>query len=400
MQIQYIQDMEWIDSERHGDLLKYLKHQKYSSFGFEQRRWSEEPLVFNAKDGNGCERYQCNFVGIIWYENTLILSLPKAVEAGAEGQRVEDIQMSLKYADLLDQYFNEVRTTITRTRDENERKGKMVRNFEPAYPWCIDNLANWCRKMVDSDAVLPVPQVIVAVKFEKVFEWMLGKLFDNQISLEEDRVILKSQILSETGDKKRININDSIYNPYIWEAIGKRNKADRKLESREDVFGDQQKKNIPDIVTEIVLNEEKTKKCCCVMDAKYSGWNRDKNCYKLPGNMDIYKQFFYQEQLLRIYENAGQTDVGIYNFMILPDHMNDTGNKLLRQCAEIKFPYHEEQSIAVLQIDMDALIDICVNDNKALIGEKNRTIACMLKKYKKVVPMRSHVQGGSNDSYE
>ena len=116
--------------------------------------------------------------------------------------------------------------------------------------------------------------------------------------------------------------------------------------------------------------------------------------------MDIYKQFFYQEQLLRIYENAGQTDVGIYNFMILPDHMNDTGNKLLRQCAEIKFPYHEEQSIAVLQIDMDALIDICVNDNKALIGEKNRTIACMLKKYKKVVPMRSHVQGGSNDSYE
>lgn len=397
MQIQYIQDMEWIDSERHCDLLKYLKHQKYSSYDLGQRRWSEESLVIHTKDANGCEIYRCNFVGIIWYANTLILSLPKAADAGTEGQKVDDVQRLLKYADLLDQYFVEVRTTITRTRDENERKGKKVRNFEPAYPWCIDNLADWCRKMADSDAVLPVPQIIVAVKFEKVFEWMLGKLFDNQISLEDSQVVLKSKILSEIGDKKEININDSIYNPYIWEAIGKRNKDDRKLESREEVFGDQQKKNIPDIVTEIILDEAENKKCCCVMDAKYSGWNREKNCYKLPGNMDIYKQFFYQEQLLRIYENAGQTDVGVYNFMILPDHMNDTGNKLLRQCAEIKFPYHEEQSIAVLQIDMDALIDVCVNDNKALIKEKDWIMSCMLTKYKKVVPMKSHVQGDSND---
>lgn len=86
--------------------------------------------------------------------------------------------------------------------------------------------------------------------------------------------------------------------------------------------------------------------------------------------MDIYKQFFYQEQMLRIYEQAGQKDVCVYNFLILPDHMKDTGNSFWRLCAEITFPYHEEQSIAVLQIDMDALIDVCVSDNRDLIEKR------------------------------
>ena len=254
--------------------------------------------------------------------------------------------------------------------------------------------------MVDVEVVLPVPQVIAAVKFEKVFDWMLGKLFDNQIFLEENRVLLKSQIVSETNPSANlygININDSSYNTYIWNAVGKRNTEDQTIESREAVFGDQQKKNIPDIVTEIILDEPETKKCCCVMDAKYSGWNEKKKCYKLPGNMDIYKQFFYQEQLLRIYEKAGQKDVCVYNFLILPDHMKDTGNSFLRLCAEITFPYHEEQSIAVLQIDMDALIDVCVNDNKALIEKKNWLMAQMLTKFKKVVPMRSRMQESSRE---
>lgn len=170
------------------------------------------------------------------------------------------------------------------------------------------------------------------------------------------------------------------------------------IESREEVFGDQQKKNIPDIVTEIILDQPETKKCCCVMDAKYSGWNEEKKCYKLPGNMDIYKQFFYQEQLLRIYEKAGQKDAFVYNFLILPDYMKDTGKNLLRLCAEITFPYHEEQSITVLQIDMDELIDVCANDTRALIEEKNWFMTNMLTTYKKrVVPMRSHVQEDSRE---
>lgn len=402
MQIQYIQDMEWIDNEQHGGWLKALKYQKYSSFGFEQRRWTEEPLVSNTNclDRNGHEIYQCNFVGIIWYQNTLILSLPKAVDRSQGGQNAADAQILLKYADLLEKYFDEVRETIARTTAENERKGRKVKTFEPVYPWCIDHLADWCRKMVDVEAVLPVPQVIAAVKFEKVFEWMLGRLFDNQIVLKDNEVLLKSQILSETDPDATItgiNINDAKYNTYIWKAVGKKNGEEHTIESREEVFGDQQKKNIPDIVTEIILDQPETKKCCCVIDAKYSGWNEKKKCYKLPGNMDIYKQFFYQEQMLRIYEQAGQEDVCVYNFLILPDHIKDTGNNLLRLCAEIAFPYHKEQSIAVLQVDMDDLIDVCVNENRALLEKKNWFMSCMLTSYKRVVPMQSQVKEDSRE---
>lgn len=394
MQIHYIQDMEQINNTRHGDWLDRLKYQKYNSFSFEQRRWSEEPLVIhtNQQDENSRDLYQCNFVGIIWYENRLILALPKAVTINQEEQNVNDAQILMKYANVLDKYFTEVRTIADFSNGENGKKGK---KFEPIYPWCIDHLADWCRKMVDSEAVLPTPQVIAAVKFEKVFEWMLGKLFNNQIFLKNNRVILKSQILSET-----IDINDSMYNTYIWEPVGKRNANNRILESRDVVFSDQQKKNIPDIVTEIALDEPEIKKCCCVIDAKYSGWNKEQNCYKLPGNMDIYKQFFYQEQMLHIYENAGQNDVLVYNFLILPDHINDTGDKLLRLCAKIKFRYHEEQSISVLQINMDALIDICASDNQSLIEEKNQFMAYMLTNYKKVVPMRSQVQMEGSNSNE
>lgn len=206
MQIQYIQDMERIDNGQHAGWLKALKYQKYSSFGFEQRRWMEEPLVSNTNclDKNGDEVYQCNFVGIIWYQNSLILSLPKAVDRSQEGKNAADAQILLKYAKLLEKYFAEVRETIARTNAENERKGKKGRNFEPAYPWCIDHLADWCGKMVYSEAILPVPQVIAAVKFEKVFEWMLGRLFGNQIFLEGNQVLLKSQILSETDPDKKI----------------------------------------------------------------------------------------------------------------------------------------------------------------------------------------------------
>ena len=254
-------------------------------FGFEQRRWGEEPLISNTnyQDRNGREIYQSNFVGIIWYQNTLILSMPKAADRSQEGQNVTDTQILLKYADLLEKYFSEVRETIARTTAENERKGRKVKSFEPVYPWCIDHLADWCRKMVDAEAVLPVLQVIAAVKFEKVFEWMLGRLFENQIVLEDNEVLLKSQILSEKDP-----------------------------------------------------------------DANISGWNEKKKCYKLPGNMDIYKQFFYQKQMLRIYEQAGQKDV-------------------------------------------------CVSDNRDLIEKKNRLMAQMLTKFKRVVPMQSRMQESSKE---
>lgn len=51
--------------------------------------------------------------------------------------------------------------------------------------------------------------------------------------------------------------------------------------------------------------------------------------------------------------------------MILPDYLGDTKDTkwgIIRQCAIIEFDYHPGQSIAILQIDIDKLIDCILNE--------------------------------------
>ena len=122
-------------------------------------------------------------------------------------------------------------------------------------------------------------------------------------------------------------------------------------------------KNIPDIVCERILENpkyERPQKSCCILDAKYYGWDYEKEAYYLPRNLDIYKQFFYQEQFQRIYEKENETNVGVYNFLVLPDYLGDTKDTkwgIIRQCAVIEFDYHQNQKIAVLQVDIEKLVD-------------------------------------------
>ena len=160
--------------------------------------------------------------------------------------------------------------------------------------------------------------------------------------------------------------NDTKYNTYHWNAIGKQ-KRDHKqkqiVKERESVFINQNKKNIPDIVCERILENpkyERPQKSCCILDAKYYGWDYEKEAYYLPRNLDIYKQFFYQEQFQRIYEKENETNVGVYNFLVLPDYLGDTKDTkwgIIRQCAVIEFDYHQNQKIAVLQVDIEKLVD-------------------------------------------
>ena len=128
-------------------------------------------------------------------------------------------------------------------------------------------------------------------------------------------------------------------------------------------FINQNKKNIPDIVCERILENpkyERPQKSCCILDAKYYGWDYEKEAYYLPRNLDIYKQFFYQEQFQRIYEKENETNVGVYNFLVLPDYLGDTKDTkwgIIRQCAVIEFDYHQNQKIAILQVDIEKLVD-------------------------------------------
>ena len=204
-------------------------------------------------------------------------------------------------------------------------------------------------------------QEIITFKFEMVFEWMIGEFFHNQISIQKGDVLFNSQLLD-----KEININDTKYNTYHWNAIGKQ-KRDYKqkqiVKERESVFINQNKKNIPDIVCERILENpkyERPQKSCCILDAKYYGWDYEKEAYYLPRNLDIYKQFFYQEQFQRIYEKENETNVGVYNFLVLPDYLGDTKDTkwgIIRQCAVIEFDYHQNQKIAILQVDIEKLVD-------------------------------------------
>ena len=243
--------------------------------------------------------YISNFVGILFDKNRLILSLPKSVIIKED---VDKETLLYKYARLFDLYFM-----------VNEKKCDFIdkNGF----------IENWCNQAIKENKTTTVTQEIITFKFEMV---------------------------------------------YHWNAIGKQKREHKQkqiVKERESVFINQNKKNIPDIVCERILENpkyERPQKSCCILDAKYYGWDYEKEAYYLPRNLDIYKQFFYQEQFQRIYEKENETNVGVYNFLVLPDYLGDTKDTkwgIIRQCAVIEFDYHQNQKIAVLQVDIEKLVD-------------------------------------------
>lgn len=351
-----------------------MKTQKYSSFCFEQSLWNEEPLLIKSgyKDDAGWDIYRSNFVGILWDRDTLVLSIPKAVHLDKHATEEQKRELLSEYARLLDLYFAEVK-----------EKAKEV-NFIPQSPWYVDRLEIWCSHVVESQD----PQVIAAVKFEKVFEWMLGWLYRNQIELRQKSVLFASRYL----EKKKVDINQQSYHTYGWVAVNKRTETG-SLEDRKMVFENQEKVNIPDIVCEIDLENSEAKQCCCVIDAKYSGWYSETSSYKLPPNRDIYKQFFYQEQFRRIYEAEGKENIAVYNLLVLPDYLGDTKDKILRQCGTIGYRYHQEHTVAVLQVNVEKLIKACSNREESVREERERFMKLMLENNKKITALTSKNRG-------
>ena len=281
MEIELIQDGKVVDYNKYQEVIENVK----------------ESLFRRNKDKETKEwMYISNFVGILLDKDRLILSLPKSVII-KDG--IDKEILLYKYARLFDLYFV-----------VNEKKCDLINKYE--------SIENWCKKTIEENKTSSSCQEIITFKFEMVFEWMIGEFFQNQISIQKGDVLFNSQLLD-----KEIDINDTKYNTYHWNAIGKQTKDHKQkqiIQERESVFINQNKKNIPDIVCERILENPKydrPQKSCCILDAKYYGWDYENEAYYLPGNLDIYKQFFYQEQFQRIYEKENDSNVGVYNFLVI-----------------------------------------------------------------------------------
>ena len=324
MEIELIQDGKAVDYNKYQEVIENVKESLFRrNMDKETKEWM----------------YISNFVGILLDKDRLILSLPKSVII-KDG--IDKEILLYKYARLFDLYFV-----------VNEKKCDLINKYE--------SIENWCKKTIEENKTSSSCQEIITFKFEMVFEWMIGEFFQNQISIQKGDVLFNSQLLD-----KEIDINDTKYNTYHWNAIGKQTKDHKQkqiVKERESVFINQNKKNIPDIVCERILENPKydrPQKSCCILDAKYYGWDYENEAYYLPGNLDIYKQFFYQEQFLRIYEKENESNIGVYNFLVLPDYLGDTKDTkwgIIRQCAVIEFDYHQSQKIAILQVDIEKLVD-------------------------------------------
>ena len=324
MEIELIQDGKVVDYNKYQEVIENVKESLFRrNMDKETKEWM----------------YISNFVGILLDKDRLILSLPKSVII-KDG--IDKELLLYKYARLFDLYFV-----------VNEKKCDLINKYE--------SIENWCKKTIEENKTSSSCQEIITFKFEMVFEWMIGEFFQNQISIQKGDVLFNSQLLD-----KEIDINDTKYNTYHWNAIGKQTKDHKQkqiVKERESVFINQNKKNIPDIVCERILENPKydrPQKSCCILDAKYYGWDYENEAYYLPGNLDIYKQFFYQEQFQRIYEKENESNVGVYNFLVLPDYLGDTKDTkwgIIRQCAVIEFDYHQSQKIAILQVDIEKLVD-------------------------------------------
>ena len=324
MEIELIQDGKVVDYNKYQEVIENVKESLFRrNMDKETKEWM----------------YISNFVGILLDKDRLILSLPKSVIIK---DSIDKEILLYKYARLFDLYFV-----------VNEKKCDLINKYE--------SIENWCKKTIEENKTSSSCQEIITFKFEMVFEWMIGEFFQNQISIQKGKVLFNSQLLD-----KEIDINDTKYNTYHWNAIGKQTKDHKQkqiIQERESVFINQNKKNIPDIVCERILENpkyERPQKSCCILDAKYYGWDYEKEAYYLPRNLDIYKQFFYQEQFQHIYEKENESNVGVYNFLVLPDYLGDTKDTkwgIIRQCAVIEFDYHQSQKIAILQVDIEKLVD-------------------------------------------
>ena len=314
-------------------LVDVLKKREFKTYSRDDHRWIRSRYV----NENGISE----FVGIVQYENIYYLSVPKSISVREKYESLFE-----RYSKLIDLYFDIM-------PDGNKYKTDIEGNLI----------------------------VHGALKFENVFEWMLGYFFKDRLYVPSIKtVMLKGNGFLDLED----DIDITLFKEHVFHFDAVSRNANRTVINMDYMFERQKKvyKNIPDVVSETMHN---SKKVCCIMDAKYISMDKNGKYYRLPDKDEIHKQFFYQDQLKSIYD-AYHKDVAINNYFFFPDYFDDSlnmVNTIFRFAGVIHFDYHEDYMIGVIQTNIDRLVEY-ITDPASFDIILNNT---KKKKYKKMLDL-------------
>lgn len=366
---EYTEDSTWTEA------LKGKKY-NYKQNNFWGQSTRRDYYLRKEKEDN-IEKWRVNFVGFLAAkqeqgEKVIYVSFPKGYTNNTN-INLEDIK---KLGKILIDYLN-----------------SKVNNQEKPFLEYLEELIN-TKKTCDSvnkNGFCP----LIIVKFEAIFEWMIGKYYGNGIDFiasnsSTKTVAYNSDILS----KKIDDINNPQYWSYKWIPQGE------ESNNNSDIWQlDQQKKiNIPDVVWDL-----EKKNICVIIDAKYYKASNDnaKTIYELPGNESVYKQYFYQEQFARIYKQFDRS-VKIYNVFMLPYHRNNTKEEktAVNPWGAIQFYTiggTNNKSIGIFMVDILTMIEELM-DETDLKKERKELLISFFEDRLNNSPVKPFIVGENNAS--
>lgn len=213
-------------------------------------------------------------------------------------------------------------------------------------------------------------RVHAILKYDILFEAMLGDYFKNQLSLwnRGKHSLLNVSFTSNYHDIKLIrdinadDIDDDKYNLIKWNLCG----IEAKRVDNYNIF-------IPDVVFDLPELDQ-----CVIIDAKYyniriEGDGTNKKLCGYPGKDDILKQIHYKEIFQKIYMNH-RKHPNITNIFVVPlsksvrkamcsssfKHTSDKG--MLSYIGRISVDYkYEEKDILVIAVDVNSLVPMLLS---------------------------------------
>lgn len=213
-------------------------------------------------------------------------------------------------------------------------------------------------EVINNDLPAEDFKMYAVAKFDFIFEVLLQNFFSEKSKIDIDKISGNLTFVSEIFDEKICNLNDASYRPY-------------KCNVTNNVYKEYST-NYIDIAIDGVLDNEKY---CVIIDAKDYGYGDNRQ--ELPRSEAVFKQFYYQDIMERMYRGKKVLNITIYNLFVLPYIRKNKEDKF---DGEFIFDGHisdglNKKTIFIARIDMDILVDTCLyGKNSKTINERRRAL--------------------------